>query len=105
MIDPLTQYDLIKRHMQDLQADAARWTLRRQPRRTADRTKFSALRTLAVFWSSLRRAASWGRPERLEGTVQRLSVVGGDDAQSPTEAGVEAEACSACGSAATGTYE
>jgi len=104
MIDPLMQYELIKRHMQDIQADAARRTHRRQAHRTSDRTAFSALRTLAVSWSSLRRAGSWGPPERVEGAVRRLSLVGGDDAQPPTEGGMEAEACSACASA-TGTYQ
>ena len=105
MIDPWMQYELIKRHMQDIQADAARWTLRPQARRTSDRTAFSALHTLAVSWSSVRRTANRGRPERVEGAVRRLSVVGRDDAQPPTERGMEAEACSACATAATGTYQ
>jgi hypothetical protein len=52
----------------------------------------------------LRRAVNQGRPGRLEGAVRRLSVVGRDDAQPPTERGMEAEACSACANAAMGTY-
>lgn len=95
MIDPETQYELIKRHMQDLQADAARRTLMREAPRTSDRTGVSVLRTITVSWSSLRRAVPWGRRERLEDAVPRLSLVSCDDA----------EACSACACAATGTHE
>src|SRR5438445_8656487 len=92
MIDPLTQYDLIKLRMQEAQEDARRRALIRQVRRTTGKPLLTAI---ARVWSS-RGPVSYLKALRTFGPRRERMAVPREVEAPPGETCRNAACCIAC---------